>query len=75
LAQVEIKHPSFIPYKYIWISWPEGGKNEVQKLKKDSLPLMLVLSFAQMLQYIRVPYPARSPFHWAELLLKSEQKC
>jgi hypothetical protein len=46
----------------------------VQKLKKDSLSLVLVLSSAQMLQYIRVPDPARLPFHWAELLLEFEQK-
>ena len=34
LAPLKIKYPSSTPYKYGWISWPEGGDNRVQKLKK-----------------------------------------
>jgi hypothetical protein len=40
LAQVETKHPSLIPYKWISISWSEREKigSKVDKKKKKSFP-------------------------------------
>jgi hypothetical protein len=46
LAQVETKHPSLIPYKWISISWSEREKigSKVDKKKKNPFPPSLFFS-------------------------------